>query len=282
MEYLLDAFWDTWKTLPFLFLVYLLLEILEHKLSHHTLNMGRFGPVVGSAVGILPQCGFSVAATTLFNKQAISLGTLLAVYLATSDEAIPILLAHPQQSGTLIRLLAVKFIVGVLAGLLIDLLFQRQPDADCYCTQCHEPPAAPEHHHHHTTSTQAVLWHSARKTLQIALFLVAVLFVLNLLIGLLGEERLESLLLQGSWLQPLVCGLVGLIPTCVPSILITQLFLEGSLSFSSAVAGLCTGAGMGILVLFKENHQPRTIAQVLALLYGCGVCAGLLLQLFGW
>lgn len=277
MEYILDAFWDTLKILPFLFLVYLLLEVLEHKFSHKTLNMGRFGPLIGSAVGILPQCGFSVAATTLFNKRIITMGTLLAVYLSTSDEAIPILLSHPDQFPVLLKLIGIKFLIGLAAGLVVDLLIHRQPADSCYCSQCPQPKE--KEHHHHTANTGEVLWHSGRKTLQIALFLFVVQLILGVLLSMLGEERLATLLLTGSLWQPFAAALIGLIPTCVPSILITQLFLEGGLTFGSAVAGLCTGAGMGILVLLKENREPARIAVVIALLYCVGALAGLILNI---
>lgn len=282
MESLLHAAEHAWEDtlviLPFLFLVYFLLEMLEHKFSHRTLNLDKFGPFVGSVVGVLPQCGFSIAATTLFNKRVITLGTLLAVYLSTSDEAIPIILSHPDQFPTLVKLVVCKVIIAFAAGTIVDLIAHRQPEDDCYCSECKEPPL-PHHHHHHEYHLKSVLLHSAKKTVRIFLFLLVTMWAITWVIELIGENRLEQLLLQGSIFQPLLCGLVGLIPTCVPSIVITQLFLTGSLSFGSAMAGLCASAGMGTLILLKENKEPRRTVQVIGLLYLISVIAGMILNI---
>lgn len=285
MELLQYAFWEacehTLAALPFLFIIYFFLELLEHRFSHKTLDLKRFGPVVGSAAGTLPQCGFSIAATTLFNKGVITTGTLLAVYLSTSDEAIPILLAYPHQLPTVLKLIVLKFAVGMTAGIIIDLFIKKPTADDCYCSSCHE---GPEHaregmHHHHEAPLGQVIRHSVKKALQIFLFLLVTMFLLNLAVAWIGEERLQVMLTGGSMLQPFLCAFIGLIPTCLPSILITQLFLNGVLPFGSAMAGLFAGSGMGILILFKENGFPKRILKVLLLLYLISSIAGLLMNL---
>lgn len=285
MELLKHAFGEacehTLAALPFLLIIYFILELLEHRFSHKTLDLKRYGPVIGSAAGIIPQCGFSIAATTLFNKGVITTGTLLAVYLSTSDEAIPILLAYPDQFSTVLKLIVIKFIVGVGAGIIIDLFTKKPLTDDCYCSSCHE---GTEHthegtHHHHDAPLGQVIRHSVKKTLQIFLFLLITMFLLDLVVELIGEDRLQMILTGGSIFQPFLCALIGLIPTCLPSILITQLFLSGVLPFGSAMAGLCAGSGMGIIILFKENGDPKRIANVLFLLYLISSAAGLFLNL---
>lgn len=282
MEALLHAAVHAWEDtlviLPFLFCVYFLLEMLEHRFSHRTLNLGHFGPFIGSVVGVLPQCGFSIAATTLFNKRVITLGTLLAVYLSTSDEAIPIILSHPEQFPTLIKLVVCKIAIAFAAGTVIDVFARRLPEDDCYCSECKEPPL-PHRHHHHAYHLPSVLLHSIKKTVRIFLFLLVSMWLITWVIELIGEQQLEHLLLQGSIFQPFLCGLVGLIPTCIPSIVITQLFLTGNLAFGSAMAGLCASAGMGTLILLKENKEPRRTAQVIGLLYLVSVASGIVLNL---
>lgn len=283
MKYLQQAFFhgaeEILVILPFLFFIYLILELLEHRFSHKTPDLRRFGPLLGSALGMLPQCGFSIAVTTLFNKRVVTLGTLLAVYLSTSDEAVPILLAQPGQLATVAKILVLKFFIGLLAGLVIDRFCSKPLPDDCFCSDCHQH-SEDHQKHHHTTAMPAVLFHSCKKTLKIFLFLLAAMVILNWLLLLVGQEQLARLLSTGTLLQPFLCALVGLVPTCVPSILIAQLLAEGILPFGSAMAGLCASSGMGILLLFKEGHGWKTGLQVTALLYGVSVFCGLVLNLF--
>ena len=205
------------------------------------------------------------------------MGTLLAVYLSTSDEAVPILLAQPEQFPVVIKILSLKFLIGMLAGIFIDF-FIKKPDADdCFCSDCHQH-TPPHQHHHHTTAFPAIVSHSIKKTLQIFVFLFVSMFVLTWIILLVGQQQLEEILSAGSALQPFVCSLIGLIPTCVPSILITQLLAADIIPFGSAMAGLCASSGMGLLLLLKENRDPRRTLLVLALLYLISAFTGLLLN----
>ena len=272
LDILLDALIDTLKTLPFLFGAYLLIEFLEHraseKLTGALRRLGPCGPVGGAMLGLVPQCGFSVAAANFYAGRLITPGTLMAVFLATSDEALPILVSQPGALPDLLLLLGVKLVSGAVFGVLTDLIWKRLPHRapehpfeelckDCDC----------EHH----GIFRAALTHTVR----IALFLLLVNLVLGGAIHFVGEERISQVLLSGSVLQPFVAALIGFIPNCASSVILTELYLSGSLSFGAAVAGLCTGAGVGLAVLFKYNrHLPDNLL-LAGILYGSAVATGL-------
>lgn len=274
-DLLLDALIDSLKLLPFLFGAYLLIEWVEHRasgrLARSLQKAGRFGPLAGALAGCVPQCGFSVMASNFFSGGVITMGTLVAVFLSTSDEALPILLAHPDHFWAVGALLGSKVVIGLLAGFLTDLLFRR-------------PVAEEEQLHHqemcaHCHCEHGIFRSALRHSLQIFLFLFAVSLALGTAIHFVGEERLSSLLMAGSFWQPLIAGIIGLIPNCASSVLITELYLSGALSFGAATAGLCTGTGMGILVLFRIHRNWKENLQVLGLTMLFGVLAGELICL---
>ena len=269
---------DTLKMLPFLFGVYLLIEYLEHKASDRLpkllRKMGPFGPVGGAVLGCLPQCGFSVAASNLYAGRLISLGTLIAVFVATSDEAVPILLSRPESAAKILPLIAAKLIVAVVAGLIADLIIKifhahKNEDGEPYRDLC-EDCGCEEH---------GVVYSALRHTVKITVFVFIVSMVLGLGIKLLGQERLGRLLMSQSPLQPFITALIGLIPNCAASVILTDLYAAGSLSFGSVIAGLSTGAGLGLAVLFKTNRSLRENLAVAAILYFTGCAAGLILNL---
>ncbi|MCD7847997.1 MAG: arsenic efflux protein [Oscillospiraceae bacterium] len=277
IDVFLDALIDTAKMLPFLFGAYLLIEFLEHKASDKLANslrkMGPFGPIGGAIIGCVPQCGFSVAVTNLFSGRLVSLGTLMAVYIATSDEAIPILLSGGN-AADVGRLILAKLIIAVLAGLLIDTILrffhrkgneEEEPFSDL-CEGC----GCEEH---------GVVYSAAKHTIQIFIFLFITSLVLGFAIELLGEDRLGSILMTDSIFQPFLAALIGLIPNCAASVLLTNLYAAGSLSFGSVVAGLSTGAGLGIVVLFKTNKRLKENIAILLLLYAIGALSGLIINL---
>lgn len=274
-DLLLDALIDSLKLLPFLFGAYLLIEWVEHRasgrLAHSLKKAGRFGPLVGALAGCVPQCGFSVVAANFYSGGIITMGTLVAVFLSTSDEALPILLAHPDQLWAVGALLGGKVAIGLFAGFLIDLLFRRsvaeeqQLHHQEMCSHCH--------------CEQGIFRSALRHSLQIFLFLFGVSLALGAAIHFVGQERLSSLLMAGSIWQPLIAGIIGLIPNCASSVLITELYLSGALSFGAAMAGLCTGTGMGVLVLFRIHRNWKENLQVLGLTMLFGVLAGELIGL---
>lgn len=268
-----DALLDSLKMLPFLFLAYLLIEYLERRSSRKIQNLlgggGRFGSLGGAVLGCIPQCGFSAAAANLYGNRLITLGTLIAVFLSTSDEAIPMLLSRPDSLGTVGLLLGCKAVIAFAAGMIVDLLTRSKPDSGAL----HHNHAHCHDHH------EGILWPAVRHTLQIFLLILLISFALGAAIGLVSEETLSKLLLQNSLLQPLVAAFIGFIPNCAASVLLTQLFLDGAISFGSCVAGLCTGAGLGLVVLLRENHDWRDNARIIGILYAVGAAAGVLLQL---
>lgn len=279
LDILLDALTDCAKLVPLLLATVFLMEYLEHRAAGRFLGAvqraGRFGPLLGGAVGCLPQCGFSAACAQLFNGGLVSAGTLVAVFLSTSDEAVPILLGHPDQLGTVGMLLGVKLLVAIIAGFVVDLLWRRSRQQEAYATAAHAHECACEH----GASMGRILLEAVKRTLSILLFLFLFSLALGLLIGWVGEEQLAACLLPGPF-QPLLAGLFGFIPNCAASVLLTQLYLDGMISFGSAVAGLCTASGVGLLVLLRGRHRLKTCAILLGSVYAAAVLAGLLLQLF--
>ena len=278
LDIILDALIDTAKMLPFLFAVYLLIEYLEHKASDKLANslrkLGPFGPVGGALFGCIPQCGFSVAVSNLYSGRLVSLGTLIAVYIATSDEAIPILLSNPQSVGEVWKLIAAKAVIAVLAGLIVDGIMklchrrgneENEPYHDL-CEDC----GCEEH---------GILYSAIKHTAQIFTFLFVVSLILGFAIYLLGEERLDRVLMTDSAFQPLLAALIGLIPNCSASVVLTNLYAAGSLSFGSVVAGLSTGAGLGLVVLFRTNKNLKQNIGITALLYAIGAASGLIINL---
>ena len=227
----LDAVLDTARTLPFLLAAFLVIEAMEHysgrAASRLLSRVGRFGPAAGAVFGCIPQCGFSVAAANLYSGGLISLGTLLAVFLSTSDEAVLILLGHPGSAGTIFPLLLAKVMLGIAAGYILDF-FSRNPKEEKHigdlCKSCG------------CSNTSGVwrpaLWH----TLRLAVYLLGFTFVLNLVLEFLGVEQLARILGRDTLLQPFLAALLGLIPNCASSVLVTELYLAGGLSFGSAVA----------------------------------------------
>lgn len=281
LDILLDAVLDSVKMLPFLFAAYWLIEFLEHRHSEGVERAlaggGRFGFVPAALLGCLPQCGFSAMAANLYGSKVITLGTLLAVFLTTSDEAVPMLLALPEKWPALAAIMGVKLAVGLTAGFVLDFLCKGlipAPVRGGYTGRSEEVDC------HEHEEADGILKAAAKHTLHIWLYI----FVFNLLLGavvaVVGQDAIGAWLAQSGWLQPVLAGLIGLVPNCVASILITQLFAAGQLSFGGAVAGLCTAAGVGLAVLLRANRSWKQNAFIIALLYGIGVAAGLVCGLF--
>lgn len=270
---ILDALLDTAKLVPFLFLTYIIMECLEHKAGEGVRTLikraGRFGPVIGGVLGIVPQCGFSAAASNLYAGRMITLGTLMAIYLSTSDEMLPILISERAPMGDILKILLAKAVIGCLAGVAIDFLMRRRKPEEhnhihdiCEHENCH--------------CEQGILRSALTHTAKISLFVFLIGTALNLLLHLVGDEALSGLVLNHPVLGPVLAGLVGLIPNCAGSVVITQLYLQGALEFGGTMAGLLTGSGVGLLVLFRVNHDKKESLRILGLLYGIGVLAGIL------
>lgn len=272
LDALLDAVSDTLRILPFLFIAFLALEAIEHysnQFSSRLLSgVGKAGPLVGAALGCVPQCGFSAAAANLYSGGLLSLGTLIAVFLSTSDEAVFILLAHPGNGKTVVSLLALKAAIGTAAGFLIDVLFRNRKKEKQIGEMCQTCGCG---------GGNGIFRPAFIHTARLAVYLLAFTFCLNLVLSFAGVERLAQILGKDTLLQPFIAALLGMVPNCSASVLITELYLSGGLSFGAALAGLCAGAGIGPVVLFRSNHAPRENAGILLLLYGCAVLAGIIL-----
>lgn len=266
---------DCLKMLPFLFAAFLLIEALEHYSGEMTAKVmekvGKAGPVAGAVAGCVPQCGFSVMAANLYAGGLISVGTLLAVFLATSDEAVLIILSQPGYVRQVAELLAVKVIIAIAAGYFVDIFLKNKLSVKkesgnlCDHCGCHEAKAG-------------ILRPAWRHTIRLFLYLLVFTFVLDLCIEVFGIESLSEVLLGNTPFQPVIAALIGLLPNCAASVILTQLYLSGAISFGSVVAGLCTGAGAGLLVLFRINRNRRENVKITVTLYVIAIVSGLVIQ----
>ena len=274
LDVFLDAVIDTAKLIPFLFLTYVVMEYLEHKTGEGTQEMirkaGKFGPAIGGILGIVPQCGFSAAAASLYTGRVITLGTLIAIYLSTSDEMLPILISEQAPVGLIVRLLLTKAAIGIFAGTLIDFLLRRKGKEEH--EHIHE---ICEHDHCHCE--KGIFRSAFSHTLQISLFILLVSIALNLLLHYVGEDALAGLILNRRIVGPMLAGAVGLIPNCAGSVVITQLYLKGAMGIGAAMAGLLSGTGVGLLVLFRVNPDKKENLRVLALVYAISILVGIIM-----
>lgn len=278
MKMLVDAVMDTTfdclKMLPFLFVAFILIEALEHYSSDFTAKalakVGKAGPVVGAVAGCVPQCGFSVMAANLYASGIISVGTLLSVFIATSDEAVLIIMSNPERIREVGVLLAAKVIIAVTAGYIIDIFFRNQiatvKESGNLCKDCG------------CDEEDAGIWKPAwHHTIRIFIYLFIFTGILNLCIEIFGIEQLSKFLLGNTIFQPVIAAIIGLIPNCAASVILTQLYLNGAISFASVIAGLCTGAGVGLVVLFKMNRNRRENLKIVGVLFLVAVAAGMII-----
>ena len=290
-----DATLDTLKAVPILYLVYLLVSYFEHN-SHRYVNFfksaKKFGPVIGGLVGSIPQCGFSVAMADLYNKKNITLGALIAVFIATSDEAIPIMFSDYNYILPMLNMILIKFVYAIICGYLIDLFLsiahKKRENHMELVAENHDHTACEcgheDHQHEHTNHCCAdnIFLDALKHTLKITLFI----FVVNLIftsIMVFANFYISSLGTINKYVQPLITSLIGLIPNCVASVLLVETYMAGGLTFGALLAGLSTSAGLGLLMLFKHNKKAwlKNIG-ILFLVYILGVILGQLLNLIGF
>lgn len=284
LDVLGDSLTDTVKMLPFLFAAYLFIEYVENRHGERIEALlaggGRWGAVPGALLGCVPQCGFSAIASNFYASRVITLGTLVAVYLSTSDEAIPLLLSMPAYWDKLVLLLIIKVVYAVAVGFLLDFVLRSVLPASLrggYTgradeVDCHETHEDAEGHHQ-------PIWKAAlRHTLEIFVFIFAFSLLCGLVVAAVGEDVFADALGRMGFFQPVVAALVGLVPNCAASVLLTQLYVEGALRFSSLVAGLCTGAGVGLAVLWRANPSWKQNLFITALTWAAGAALGVLMQ----
>lgn len=279
IDILLDAVVDSIKLVPFLFVTYIIMEYIEHKTKDKTKEAikksGKYGPLVGSILGIFPQCGFSVSATNLYAGRVITLGTLIAVYLSTSDEMLPIFLSEKVPITTILTILGIKLVVGIIAGFVIDFVIRlrhKDEDEEKIIDLCEKDHCHCEH---------GIVKSAFKHTINIFVFILLITIIINGAIYLIGEERISGFLQNQPILGPILAGIIGLIPNCASSVILTQMYLENVISFATAISGLLVGAGVGLAVLFKTNKGIKQNIKIAALLYSIGVIAGIIIELIG-
>ena len=279
-EIIIDSVIDSIKLLPFLFLTYLFMEWLEHKTGSAARNRirtaGKLGPVWGGLLGVIPQCGFSAAASSLFTGRVITVGTLIAVYLSTSDEMFPIMISNAVPAVTIIRILACKAAIGIISGLIVEYVYthilkKQEGDLDIH-EICEEERCNCEH---------GLISSAATHTLKVFVYIFLISLGLNIIIGLVGEETLAGLFTGAPVIGELIAALVGLIPNCASSVVITQLYLDHIIGAGAMMAGLLVNAGVGLLILFRLNHDRVQNLKIIGTLYGLGVFWGIIIELAG-
>lgn len=294
MDSLLDAIKDTWLMLPLLYVVYLFLDAMQRKTSEDDSvfwRLQKYGPLFGALLGLIPQCGFSILAAMLFVSKNITMGTMIAVFLATSDEAIPVLLANPNMFDSLIFLLVCKFVIATIVGLFIDrVLFPHQKliyfselpneeESDDDIEYYEDEEGSSQTPSCACCYPQYPVWLSALlRTLRIYAFIFIVTFGFNVITLLIGHEQLSSFLQSSSALQPLLASLFGFIPNCAATVILCELFANGSLSFASLLAGLMTNAGLGLVALFQYDPNRRQLWKVMLLMLIPSLLSGYLMQ----
>ncbi len=279
-EVVLDALIDTVKIIPFLFLTYLLMELIEHKASTRTVALleksGKAGPAIGGALGVLPQCAFSAVAANLYTGRVITLGTLIAVFLSTSDEMLPIMISSGASWKSVAIILGYKLAVGIIVGFTIDIVLhllsrdKEKIDIDEICDNdnCH--------------CERGIVFSALHHTLTISAFILAVTLIINLLIFFVGKEALGALVSRIPVLSHLIAAIIGLIPGCATSVALTTLGLGGIISGGTMMAGLFSSAGVGTLILIKLNRRLKENLMIMGLLVAIGFTFGLLFDLFNF
>lgn len=281
VDVLVDALLDTVKLIPFLFLTYFLMEYLEHKTKEKSKSMikkaGKFGPFMGGVLGAFPQCGFSAAASGFYAGGVISVGTLLAIFLSTSDEMLPIFISEAVSLSVIFKVLAMKVGIGIVSGFSIDFLWRKYEKSPHNHHDHHEKDIHDLCESEQGSILKSALWH----TLQIVLFIFLVSAAIGFCVESIGADRIGGLISRQPIIGVFLAALIGMIPNCAASVIITQMYLGGILGVGQLIAGLLAGAGVGILVLFKSNRNVKENLQIAALLYGVSVFWGILIELTG-
>ena len=270
LDCFIDGLIDTLKVFPFLLISFYIIEILEHTINSNKRleSSGKYGPVLGSLLGIIPQCGIASIATNLYVTGIITLGTLISVFLSTSDEMIPILLSEKVSIKLILIILGIKLVVGLVSGLLIDLVYPRK-------IKSHYEICEEEHCHCDNHKFISAFKH----TINISFFILVINVLLNMVFNYGLNDYLSSLLLKDSIFSPIITSLIGLIPNCASSIVITKLYLASSISFGSMIAGLLTNSGIALVVLFKTNRNLKENINIILLTHFIGTVIGIILNI---
>ncbi len=275
-EVIIDALVDTLKIVPFLFIAFLIMEFIEHKFNkkgkEKIKKAGKQGPLFGSLLGAIPQCGFSAMATNLYATRIITLGTLIAVYLSTSDEMLPILVSEGAPVSVILKFLILKILIGMAFGFIIDLILRKKHKNNNYEI---EDFCKKEHCH----CSHSLVMSSLKHTFSITVFILIVNLVLNVGMHYFGEEKLSEMLFKDSLFAPFITALIGLIPNCGASVVLTELYLASAISFAACLAGLLTGSGVALALLFKVNKNKKEDIKIVIILYLIGSLSGVITEI---
>lgn len=283
-DWLVDALKDSFHMLPFLFFIFVVIELIEYFYSNKMTQLAKYsskaGPLAGSLAASFPQCGFSVIASTLYTKRLITKGTLLAVYLSTSDEAIPVIMSEPSKLHLVVPILLTKIAIAVIAGYLIDfVLDQTKSKTEDTVEFDTDDEQGCCNHHINKPRKRDLIYHPLMHTLNVFIFILLITIALNYFIFRIGgEDNLQQYFLHDSVFQPVITAIAGLIPNCAISIAITLMYLKGAIGFGSVIAGLSSSAGLGVLVLFKKNSSLKDTFKILLILLFVSIFAGILIQ----
>ena len=274
-EVILDTIVDSLKLIPFLLVAFLIIELLEHKLNNKTKNIitksKKVGPIIGSLLGVIPQCGFSVMATNLYITRIITLGTLISIYLSTSDEMLIIMISEKVEISLILKILLIKIFFGIVYGLIIDkIINKKKKDKETNYELCDEE---------HCDCNHSMLLSAIKHTLHITLFIFIITLIINTIFTLLGDNYLSKILLNNSILSPFITSLIGLIPNCAASVILTELYLNSTISLGALIGGLLTSSGSSLLVLIKNNKNQKENLSIILLLYALGVLSGIIIEL---
>lgn len=279
LETLEHTILDTIKLIPFLFITYIIMELIEHHAGEKTEKIikksGKFGPILGALLGVVPQCGFSAVASNFYAARVITRGTLIAIFLSTSDEMLPVLISEGAELGLILQILSIKVLIGMIVGFIIDL-FQRKKETKI--KEHHEIHTICEHDHCHCEE-EGVVKSALKHTIQIFAYIFIISFILNGVIHLVGEENIAKLMVKTPFVGSFIASLIGIIPNCASSVILTELYITNIITIGSMIAGLLVNSGVGLLVLFKVNKNYKENLVILSILYIVGVISGIVLDL---
>ncbi len=279
---LLDALKDSTLVLVFVFLFHVLLSFIEDKLSNFLTKNRKLSPLFGSIFGIIPQCGTSVLAADLYIQKYISIGTLVAVFLSCSDEALIVLLTHPSEKTIMVLpLIASKFAIGFLIGIIMDFVFKKQEIVE-HKEELKDVTCEPHHHDHDHVKIHKHLIHPIVHSLEIFIFVFVINVGLGLLIAYVGETTFANFIVSNKYLSPLFTTVIGMIPNCVSSVLISELYMSSSLPFGALLAGLLMNAGLGMMVLLKNKSTIKNTLLIIAICFISSIVFGYLASGIEW
>ena len=277
IDIIIDALFDTLKLLPYLVITFMVLEFIEHRLSKKNQKLlvknQKCGPIVGGILGAFPQCGFSSMGASLYSNRVITKGTLVAIFLSTSDEMLPIMLGEKVNVEIILKIIGFKIIIGIFVGIIVDLIYFKKvknvnKEIEHLCEE-----------EHCSCNERGILVSSLIHTIKISFFILMANLIIGLIIFKFGEDNISNLLLNKNIFTYFLASLIGLIPNCASSVIMTKLYLSGLLNIGTLLSGLLTGSGIGILLLFKSNKNIKENITIVSIIYFVGVLIGILIDI---